>query len=366
MSHSYEYFNNLYEIPYTTVAILYTFAVFAVIIIKIVGCCREKGCCRCCGCSLHWPTKFSRWLIRLVFGNSEGISEANKPNQSHEGAGQGGRQGNGQGESDDAGQGGSGQIGSKLGYIHIDTLTTLEVNIFGAIILCFGLLMAIAAYSVYLLEVSHTCSEDTAIYCFPMLIDSDNPENPNITRDEMMYPITDCSLWVNSSVAPLITFQCFRFSYNAQAALATAGGLLALFTVVMRITITGFLKLFWVLKCIEKKCTGIAKCCLNFAQGCVVFVLFCIDIVLTFMVLSFQLNENVPTGDYRMLESGDDPTAELTGRYLGENGIQLLVGAGTTTLLLLIPWSNYAEDPKPDQGANDMELKTRKKDESNQ
>ena len=270
-------------------------------------------------CYQWCPTRFSRWLVGLVFGKSEGISEDIENN------------------TDEA------------AFIEGKKISPIEVNIFAMIILCFTLLMFIAAYGAYLLEVTHTCSEDPAIHCFPRFIDKNDPQNPNLTRDEMMEmtkPINDCSLWVNSSIAPLITFQCFRFAFNIEAAMATAGGLLALFTVAVRITISIFLKLFkWSRK------IGCSERLLGALQVLAVVLLLPINVG-TAVVLSFQLNSQ-----WGSMEDETTPAAQRTASYLADNGLQFLVIMGTAALLLLIQWSRYTRD-ESQQERGDHELRT--------
>jgi hypothetical protein len=296
---TYDHFTDLYDIPYTVVTVIY---ILALLLISIIVAVRRCKCCKgCCdilkdSAPVKLVDQFNRWLVKLVFGNTEGIGDQE----------------------------------NEVDKIHDTTIKALDINILGTIILCFGLLMAIAAYGVYMLEVSHTCSEDPAIYCFPRFIDEGNQENPNITAEEMKYPITDCSVWVNSSIAPLITFQCFRYAYNAQAALATAGGLLAFFTLAMRITITMFLKVF-------KLFSSCGRCLIVF-QVIAVILLLVFDVIIAAVVMSFQLYTQLG-----MVESGTSPVAQQTASYIADNGLQLLVIMGTTTLLLLIPWSSYVD-----------------------
>ena len=335
---TYKHFTDLYDIPYTIVTFAYIIALLMISVVvaakKISKYCK---CCQSCCNSLEgskarkWMTDFNSWLVRLIFGRSEGISTEENDGK----------------EADTTLQASRDEAGVTRVYVQDQKMAETDVNILGTIILCFVLLMAIAAYGVYLLEVTHTCSEDTAIYCFPRFIDEDNPNNPNITRDEMMYPITDCSLWVNSSVAPLITFQCFRYAYNAQAALATAGGLLALFTVAMRVTITIFRKIFkWFRSC---------GTCLVVLQVVTVIILLVFDVGVAVVVMAFQLYSQLGS-----MEAQTTPAAQQTASYIADNGLQFLVIMGTTTLLLLIPWSQYIPpDTEAEKDRHSLELKER-------
>ena len=327
---SFEYFANLLEIPYTVVTFTYIAALL--IIVAFVAVKRLSKHCDCCeGCCskledfflVEWATKFSGWLVRLVFGKSEGPSEDETPKKSVTNI-----------------------------YVEGKKLKDLEVNILGAIIICFGLIMGIAAFVVYLLEISHTCSNDPAIYCYPQLLDPEIAAlvSPNLT-DILQQPVEDCSLWVNSTIGSLVTFQCFRFAFNGQLALATAGGLLALFVVAMRITVSIFLKVFGYF---VSRSTSCVICLQVFA---VVLLLF-VDCLLAVLVMAFQLHSNLG-----MVETEQDPVAQRTGRYIADNGLQALIILGTATLLLLIDWGDYArkiaEDRKERENIGDIVLRER-------
>ena len=306
---SFRYFANFFEIPYTLVILTYITAL--VVISAFVAGKRLSSLCDCCkGCCsklenfllVTWATKFSSWLVRLVFRKSEALSD----------------------EKEDV---------DDTGWIYVEgkKLRDLEVNILATIILCFSLIMGIAAYSIYVLDISHTCSNDPAIYCYPQQLELETaaPVNPNLT-ELLQQPVEDCSLWVDST----ITFQCFRFGYNGQLALAVAGGLLALFVIAMRITVSVFLKVFGFFVSCRGRCCATFVVCL---QVVTVMLLLVVDVALAIVVIVFQLHEDVKT-----LETVLDPVAEETGSYVAENGLKALLILGTATLLLLIDWSDYA------------------------
>lgn len=312
---TYNSFIDSYDIPYTVVTILYIVALLVIsAIVAVMRCMKISKCSSKClnnTCVTKFSdcvTKLSGWFVRLVFGKSEGVSED---------------------KSDKAAL----KAYGKILYINNKKMRKLDINILGTIVLCFGLLLFITAYSTYLLEVSHTCSEDTAIYCFPQLIGQNENESLVITEDELMYPITDCSQWVNSTIGPLVTFQCFRYAYNLQAALATAGGLLALFVVAMRVTMSIILKIFT----LGKDCPK----CLQVLQIVAVIILILLDIITSLVVMSFQLHAS-----FGEIETEQDPTAQKTASYIADNGIQFLIIIGTATLLLLVNWTKYAKGKK--------------------
>lgn len=340
---TFEYFANFLEIPYTVVTFVYIVALL--VISAFVAGKRLADLCKCCeGCCstlensspVVWATKFSGWLVRLVFGKSEGLSEEEAKVDIK-----------------------TDKKGVPSVYVESKKLKSLEVNILGTIILCFSLIMGIAAFSVYMLEISHTCSNDPAIYCYPQLLDPETAAlvSPNLTLEDLQQPlqqpVEDCSLWVNSTIGSLVTFQCFRFAYNGQLALATAGGLLALFVVAMRITVSVFLKVFgFFVTCRDGCCEKFVIC----LQVIAVMLLLMVDTALAVVVMAFQLHSNLG-----MIETEQDPVAQQVGRYIADNGLQALVILGTATLLLLIDWSDYARQIAQDKSENPESPKKRSK-----
>ncbi len=203
--------------------------------------------------------------------------------------------------------------------------------------------MAITAYATYLLEITYTCSDDDSIHCFPLLI---NPNNSELTIPELTEPIDNCTEWTNS---PNVTFQCFRYAYNSNAALAVAGGLLALFTYVMRTTISIITKVFnW---CCH-------NCCLTVLQYVVAYVTIFIDVAIAFIVMSLVLVRGSGA-----IESLEDPVARTALSYVAEHGVQIVISTGTIALLLLIKYTDEeccatcckTDTPRGDIGMNCMQ-----------
>ncbi len=308
---SYKHFTDVYDYPYTIVAILYivaqiffTFAMTIRLCVwlrkrKYAGALAQK---RCCQKLSEWIELFNSWLIRLIFGKSEGVSEEDLQVQN----------------------------GSKI-YINRKKLETMDIHILGVIILIFGLLVAINAYGTYLLEVTHTCSDDTNIYCYPLLINPDNLELV-VRKDVLLEPIKDCAEWTNSSIAPYVSFQCFRYALNANAALAVAGGLLALFTIVMRTTISIITKIFQKCKLYKYEVP------ITVVQVLFAMVLLVLHVTGTLIVIGFQLLDSLG-----LVDSEVDQQAQQIAASIADNGIQLVVAVGTIILLLLIPWAHYTK-----------------------
>ena len=274
---TYKDFLYFYDFPNTIVTLFYalTLLLFGVAV-GISKCCIKKSCCKSCARAVCCPCMteglpgnqndfcsivcnciqhLSAWMVRIIFG-SEGVSEK---------------------KEEVTGHGGSTQVAKKAIYINGKEMKAIDVNILGAIIVCFGLLVAITAYNTYLLEVTNTCSEDPAIHCFPLLTNDSEIITP---KSDLATPITNCSEWTESSISPYVTFQCFHYVFNANAALAVAGGLLALFTFVMRTTISIFIKLF--------------ECCCHckhayIGQYTLAIVVIPVDVAIAIVVMAFQV-----------------------------------------------------------------------------
>jgi hypothetical protein len=188
---TYDYFINLYDLPYIVVSLAYVLALFLVSIAvaasKVIKCHRN---CSVGGRVMWWVTRFNTWLVNFLLGKQ------------HPGTSQG--------------TGGSGDIPIEADKdrdtvvrVHIQgyKMDDQDINILGIIIICFGLLMAIAAFDVFLLETSENCSEDPATSCYLDFINPGDHSNPNITDEEFIYPIVDCSKWEDPDIVDLVAFQ---------------------------------------------------------------------------------------------------------------------------------------------------------------
>ena len=86
-----------------------------------------------------------------------------------------------------------------------------------------------------LLSVTHTCSEDRQIDCYPQLLKGANDTGLNIITSK---PIQDCSFWKSQEVADHVDFICFQYILDIKQFLSVIGGLLALFIYTMKTTVT--------------------------------------------------------------------------------------------------------------------------------
>ena len=315
------FFVRLYQVPFNTVGLLYLLilvTITAVVVIKVATF-KFKGSKKVVikFNNKYWLkftkklSNFTRWLVRLLLEKSEGVSEETEESleSSHK----------------------------RELYIGKTKMEDLDVIILGVVIICFGLLLLTAAYSSFLLKVTRTCTDDSAAtYCFLQFINKDAPNNPAISEQNLTYPITDCSLWDNPDFAPFITFECFAFSYNVQAGLATAGGLLALFTLSLRTAVTLILKAFVVTK----------KCCkpkfqLALQITAVIFLL-AMNVIVMYILITTQLNITFGTAARSPI-----PVPSAAAGTLSEALLNVLIVLGTVTLLLLLPWTKYASSGLP-------------------
>ena len=324
-THTLYHFFLVYELPYIVVTLTYSpvlVLVSAVIaawrILSLCLCHRENNRCPSCCKKCHNKCSnavagFSGWLVKMVFGQSEGFTEGNERGI-HSGK-----------KTKDM------SINGK----HMDNI---DVNILGIIIFCFGILVAISAYDTYLLEITHTCSDETAIYCFPGYADAVDPDNPAIPEVLFVVPILNCSFWTKPSIVSKITFTCYRYAFNAKEAIVVAGAMLAFFVISMRIIISVIL---FVVKFLRNR--GCNKC-LTGMQVVAVIILLVVDFVVAVIVAVFHLAKELNL--FTLLEDDDFPVVQHGAVYVSDHGVQFLIVVGTATLLLLVNWKKYVKVDK--------------------
>jgi len=315
---TYQEFILLYDIPYTAVVILYLLLKYVAITAVLLQ--RSKCCSKCCGCWTKveklWR-KYSSWLVRIVFGGTEGVSENNR--------------------TLDADEHGIGKV-----YIRGNQVEKGNLDLLGAITSCFFLLLFLTMYSTYLLEATFQCSDNPAIYCFERP-DDDSSTNPRITN---------CSVFEDTDTSSSNEVQCFRYAFNAKEALAVGGGLLAIFTISMRFLISAF----------SNACNKLSSCtcCSSSARKVLQYALFLIltvfNFIATIVVCTLVLASRLDS-----LESSNAPVAEETAAYLADNGVQFIIITSTVELLLLIDWDTFQQCRRPN-GTLAMELSTKEKE----
>lgn len=204
---------------------------------------------------------------------------------------------------------------------------------YGAILVLFTLIAAFwilalgSALDLTLLSVTHTCSEDTQIDCYPQLIAGVNDTGLNISISES---IRECSFWNSEGVSDRVTFVCYQFIFNVELFLAVVGGLLALFIYTTKTTIALLLSLTVCCLCGSKYC----KIFLRVTRIMVVIITSIIEIALA--TLCLVLGATGTTAD----NTKDTPELMFVSMHASE----VLVAFGIVATLLWLPWEEYTSN----------------------
>ena len=244
-----------------------------------------------------------------------------------------------------------------INNVHVFTLRKRKLS-YGAIMVLFVLLATFAvlavgsALDITLLSVTHICSEDPEIDCYPQLIRGADNTGLNISTDE---PILDCTFWNSDGVSERVTFVCYQFVFSVELFLAVIGGLLAFFIYAIKTTIAVLLLI--AVCCLagcerggngESRCK---KCVCGFRIIVAIFVsLIEIGVAIVCLVLGAN-GSNVDSVD-------DDPGVT----FLAMHASEVLVVFGIIATLLWLPWEEYTRpNPEVVNGAarNNIEMKTK-------
>ena len=202
------------------------------------------------------------------------------------------------------------------------------------IIISFGILTFSSAINLSLLKITHVCSEDPYIDCYPQLITDANYtlvnlSNITINTEE---PILDCAFWNSEGVSSQVTFVCFQFVYNVEVFFATLGGLSTALSTTMKLS-AGVL--LW-LSGYKKYC----DCCKDKDHNCkwairITFIIVAaiIEIVLAALCMIFGLSGALV----------DDEGNSLIERFIAMHAVEALIIFSVVATLLWLPWDVYAE-----------------------
>lgn len=260
-------------------------------------------------------TKPMRWLILKMFGGPLGIVERHDEEYKDE-----------QTDDNDI---------PKL-YIRNKTLSYGTILVLAMLIVEFGILALSTAVNLSLLRVTHVCSEDPLIDCYPQLIIGANDtivDMLNITIDTSE-PITDCSFYNSEGVSSQITFDCFQLVYNTDILFAALGGLATFFTAVMNFA-TGIL--LWLNECCEC-CIGCCTTGKKVTRIAFVIVAFLVEITLAILCMIFGLSGT--------LTDIDGNSTIL--RFVTRHAVEVLIVFGILSTLLLLPWERYVDKDEED------------------
>ena len=212
--------------------------------------------------------------------------------------------------------------------------------VFFIILVSFVLISLGSALDLSLFSVTHICSEDPKIECYPQLIQGANKTGLNISTTE---PIKDCTFWNSDGVSKRVTFVCYQFVYNIDVFFATLGGFLA-FAVLITKTVAQML-------------VFMGKCCqVCESEGCKKVGYLC-RVILAIAALLVEVGLAIVALVYgaagSTVDDVDDTPIEM---FLVRHAAEILIACGATATLLWIPWE-YLSKEETEQ--KDYELKPR-------
>jgi hypothetical protein len=226
-------------------------------------------------------------------------------------------------------------------YIRNTKISYGGIMVLCLIIVTFGILTLSSATNLSLLRITHVCSEDPHIDCYPQLIRGANETpinllNLTVNTDE---PILDCAPWNSEGVSSQVTFTCFQFIISVEVFLATVGGLSTVFLTTMKLAagvlllLTGCCK-----KCSKKYCTN---CCKNSDKNygkCsirVVLIIAATVIELGLAITCFVIGASGALAD----TEGNS----IILRFIAQHAVEALVVFGVVANLLWLPWEEYVK-----------------------
>ena len=264
----------------------------------------HKITCKCCQLM-----KWMRWSVKQVFRKQLELEDKLGKHDGSTEEGQQESEGNAESTRNE---------GSKIELNHCSTV------ILFTLITTFGLLAIGSALDVTLLSVTHACTEDPNINCYPRPINkNDNHAGLNILTD---MPIKNCSLYNREEVSDKVSFVCYQFVFNIQLSLAVFGGLSTVFVFMMRAVIG---LLLW---CTRKCGKGNCGKCLQAVRYILAIPFSAFELLMVIVGMALQT-----TG------SSIDNTNDTPGViFLATHSAEILLVFGIIATLLLLPWEAYA------------------------
>ena len=299
----------------TKYSVIQLFDLFNLLILFTSCCYGCFCCCSCCGSSdiskrfakfvYRNRTRFDRWAVNIFLGKEERIvSRVND-------------------YKDDI----KDDLDVPHLYIHNRKLHHIDIRVLTLIVISFGLLTAGSAWNTFIFSITHVCTDDHPdIHCFA--IPSDHSSNVNIPKER----ITNCSYWSDSSE---VQFTCFQYAYNVQGALATFGGLLALFQLAITAITSGFLALT---KCIilkNNKMNSKRKRLIKAIRRVISFAFGITEISIAIVVTA-------------VLPQLDEDNVSTVKHFLHYHGGQLLIVIAVIATIPLLPLEEYVAETVSD------------------
>ena len=272
-------------------------------------CTKENLCCKAWKKAKHYRSKLDRWMIKILLGKQEGVVERFEDYKND--------------ELDDDGL-------PKL-YIRNKLLTPYEANVLALLIITFGILIAVTAFDLFFLDITHTCSENPKIYCFLInltnLALNGSESDLNITNER----ITDCQYyWNNENISA--TFLCFRWAYKSEITSGAVGGLITIFRITVMIT-TGLF-----IGCCEKAIENPSKrdrnmFWIHIFRNLLALIVGCVEVT---FAITFALTVQAS------LNSEEDSGSDMLGLLFQKHGNQVILIFGILGTCLLLPVEEYA------------------------
>ena len=190
-----------------------------------------------------------------------------------------------------------------------------------------------------LLSVTHTCSEDWNIDCYPVLHKGANGTGLNITTSE---PIKNCSHWRSEEVADRVTYECYQYILDAEEFLAVVGGLLAFFIYATK-TAVALLRFLSVCCLGEHKTESKGKR----RRRLIIYVSQIVMAILaTISEIMVKILGNTCGAGAASLHFKEN--ASTLVYFLAKNTLDFLYIFGILSTLLWLPWEDYATDDEED------------------
>ena len=227
-------------------------------------------------------------------------------------------------------------------YIRDKKLSYGAVMLLAMLIVTFGVLTLSSAVNSSIFKVTHNCSE--VIDCYPQLksgVDEKSLSPFNLTIN-INQPIRDCTPWDSTYVSRRVTFICFQFALDGTAFLATTGGLLTIFTTIMKISTA---VLLW----LTAKCNCRLGCCQT-ARAILSVAAALIEVALAIMCLVLGVLQ-ITKGSFIDNKRGSSKLI-----FFIMEGAKPLIIFGIVTTLLWLPWEKYAQKPTQDSDDNALKL----------
>ena len=232
-------------------------------------------------------------------------------------------------------------------YIRNTKISYGGIMVLSLIIITFGILTLSSAANLSLLRITHVCSEDPNIDCYPQLISGANETlvdmlNITINIDE---PILDCAPWNSEGVSSQVTFTCFQFIYSVEVFFAILGGLSTFFMTTMKLTAGVLLWLngccSYCKNCCKKCCDCCTKCidCYNneyfklVTRTILIVVATVVEIALAAICFYFAVTGALV----------DDEGNSTILRFIAQHAVEALIVFGVVANLLWLPWEKYVK-----------------------